>query len=187
MTVHCIHLTRREDRLISITKQAEEQNFELQLWEGIYDKHYPKRGICMSHKKIIRYAREEKLPYIICMEDDCRFSATGAFDYYIKNMPEDFQLYCGCLYAGEIDSERRIKNGMSASHTLITVHSSFYDFVLSMPDNEHIDRYAGAQAFKYKYYLPPKFVCYQMNNFSDNLKKHMIYDRYHEKMEFYEG
>jgi hypothetical protein len=184
MTVHCINLEHREDRRASISKEALVQGFDIQFWKGIYDKKNPKKGICQSHKNIIRFAKEEKLSSVIICEDDCKFSDSGAFDYYVEKTPLDFDLYLGMLYVAQL-SGNRVTNGMSGSHTLYTVHEKFYDFYLSIPDDTHVDRYLGQFAFKQKYFVCFPMVVKQTGGYSDNLKRKMKYDDFHKKMSFF--
>lgn len=173
--VHCINLDKREDRLLAIAKEAKQQGFALMLWNGIDEpeRRYTKRAICQSHKRIVQYAKDNKLPYCVIAEDDIEFFAPGAFDYYIENIPDDYDLYCGTIFHGEVCPDtNRILNGMSATMTLYTVHSRFYNFILNeIPDDCHIDRFLGGFAFKYKYYVPPMLVCTQRQGYSDNLKQ----------------
>jgi hypothetical protein len=185
MIVHCINLEHREDRRASFNKEAFIQGFTPKFWNGIYDRRNPKRGICQSHKKIIKFAKEEKLDKIIIAEDDCKFTDKGAFDYYIQKMPVDFDLYLGMVYVAGMKGNL-ITNGMSGSHTLYTVHERFYDYYLSIPDDTHVDRYLGGVAFQHKYLVCFPMVCTQTNGmYSDNLKRSMTYQKYHEKMNLF--
>jgi len=178
--VHVINLEIREDRLLHAAKQAKAQGYAIRVWDAIYSPNRvgTKKAICQSHKKIIRYAQENNLPYVIIMEDDCKLFAEGAFQYYMDNMPKDFDLYCGTIFQGDV-KEGRVVNGMSATMTLYCVHKRFYNFMLNeVPDDCHIDRYAGDHAHRFKYFIPPLLVCTQTGGFSNNLKKEVYYDAY---------
>lgn len=186
--VHVLTLDKRTDRLLSVSQQAKKQGFGVYFHNGIdaEERKDTKKAICMGHKSIVQYAKDNNLPYIVAAEDDVIFFAEGAFKYYMDNMPKDFQLYCGVIYNGEVDNEFRIKNGMSGTHTLITYHNSFYDFILNeMPDDCHCDRYAGDFAWKYKYYVCNPMVCEQSGGWSDNIKMNMKYDVYLEGKSLY--
>jgi hypothetical protein len=184
-TVHCINLPKREDRRNAFSHQSAIQGFDTRFWNGVYDKKSPKRGICKAHKQIISFAKEERLSSIIVAEDDCRFTDMGAFDYYIQNIPQDYDLYLGMVYVAQVENGV-VKNGMSGSHTLYTVHERFYDFYLSAPDDVHIDRYLGSFAWHKKYVVCSPMVCTQTNgSYSDNLKCKVNYDKYHQGMNLF--
>lgn len=173
--VHCINLDKREDRLLLIAKEAKRQGFALMLWNGIDEPSLGavKKAICLSHKQIIRYAQQHRLPYVIIAEDDLMMFGEGAFQYWIDNKPKDFDLYCGTVFDGEVCPDtNRIKNGMSATMSLYMVHSRFYHVILNdIADDSHIDRSLGMLAHKYKYFVPPLLVCSQHQGFSDNRKQ----------------
>lgn len=183
-TVHTINLFKREDRLLSISKQAKEQHFALYVWEGVIEQR-PFIGIGKAHRQIIKYAKEQGLKYVTVCEDDCAFTSLNAFDYYMAKKPEDFDLWLGMIYAGEI-KDGRIMNGFSGL-TLYTVHERFYDEFLATDPNDHLDRFLGNSAFKNKYYVCEPFVCHQTGGMSDNFRKEMNYKVYHDKMNFYVG
>ena len=186
MIVNCINLEKREDRLLSVSKQAKQQGFPVKFYEGISDKYLvPFKNISKAHKKIVQEAKDNSLETVTIMEDDCVFTAPNAFDYYVSKMPDDFDIFLGMIYAGEI-KEGRIMNGFSGL-TFYTVHNSFYDEFLAANPNDHLDRFLGNTAYKNKYYVCEPFVCYQSGGMSDNLRIKMDYKVYHEKMNFYVG
>jgi hypothetical protein len=186
--VHCINLQRREDRIVGIVNEAKQQGFAIRFWEGNDEpeRRYTKRAICQSHKRIVQYAKDNKLPYVLIMEDDCRFSAPGAFQYFIDSTPDDFDIFCALIYHGEVSEEFQIKNGMSGTMTLYRVHERFYNFILNeIPDDCHIDRELGGHAHRFKYFVSEPMVCFQSGGFSDNLKTTMYYDVYLEGKSLY--
>lgn len=175
----------RSIREQSFLKQIEEQNItDYKVWDGIYEKHDPKKGICMSHKRIISDAKANNLPYCLIMEDDCVFSAPGAFDYFLSHVPQEYDLFMGLIYHGEI-KESRVMNGFSGGITFYLVNEKFYDIILDMPDSAHLDREMGEICFKQKYFVCDPFVCFQMASFSENMRKKMDYSNYHSQMSFY--
>ncbi len=176
----------REVRERSFLKQIEEQGItDYKVWPGIFEPRDPKKGICMSHKQIIRDAKENNLPCCLIMEDDCIFSAPGAFDYFLSQVPEDYDLFMGLIYHGEI-RENRVINGFSGGMTLYLIHERFYDTALNnVADSSHIDRSFGEICFKHEYYVCNPFVVKQLGGYSENLKRSMSYQSYHENMEFF--
>lgn len=180
--VHTINLDKREDRLLSISKQAKQQGFALKIWRG-EEGDVPFKNINKSFRKIVQYAKDNGDHYAIIMEDDCVFHSFQSFDYFIKNMPVDFDLYLGMIYSGTVDENHRILNGYSGN-TLLCVHSRFYDEFLSAPADVHYDRWCGLHAFKRLYYVCHPYVCRQMNGYSDNRRQEGVYDIYLEGKEF---
>jgi hypothetical protein len=183
-TVHTINLSKREDRLLSIAKQAKQNGFAIKIWEGIEDeKKLIQTNVGNAHKQIVRFAKENNLPYIIICEDDIVFVDYGAFDYYISQMPEDYDLYLGMIYNGEIKNNK-ILNGFSGL-TLYTIHNRFYDYFLSASEGDHLDRWLGNTAYLNKYIVCDKFVCKQSNGYSDRRREKCNYDVYYLDMTFY--
>lgn len=166
----------REERVLSICQQSKEQGFACRFWEGIIDPRGGFAGINLSFKKIIRWAKENNLPMVTIGEDDLLFSAQGAWQYYLDNMPKKFDLYSGGIYSGQI-KDGRIMNGWSGN-TLTTFHSRFYDFFLSLPETDHIDRRMGNHCFEKMFMVCEPAVVYQLEGYSDNhrrLTKHAGY------------
>jgi len=168
----------REERETSFIKQIQEQGItDYKVWDGIYEKHDPKKGICMSHKRIIQDAKDNNLPCCLIMEDDAVFSAPGAFDYFISQIPEDYDLFMGLIYVGTV-KDYRVMNGFSGGVTLYVVHERFYDFVLDLPDSCHIDREMGLNCFDKLYLVCNPEVVFQKGGFSDNTRTKQYYDTY---------
>lgn len=178
--VNVINLPKRIERLESFKEQAKEQGFKYQVWEGVIDLAAVFRGICNAHKNIIRYAKATKQKMVFIAEDDCVFLGAGAWDFYLSQMPEEFDLYLTMIYEGKIDENNRVvKDPLSFSGlTCYCVHESFYDVFLSINDMDHIDKKIGSLADKYKFYVCPQFVAKQLNGYSDQKKRDCKYDHY---------
>ena len=188
--VHCLTLAHADERILSISRQAMNQGFALYFHEAIFaeERKHTSKAITQGHKKIIQYAKDNKLESIIVCEDDIFFYGDDnkEFQYFIDNTPTSYDLYLGCIYQGTVDENNRVLNGMSGSHSLLKIHSRFYDFILDMPDNCYQDRYCGDFSFKYEYYVCPKIVCGQMPGYSYHLKnKHNGYEVYLEQRKVY--
>lgn len=181
--VHCINLWKREDRLLSIAKQAKEQGFALLVWEGIETEKTPAQNINKAHKRIVQWAKDNKQKRVCICEDDCIFSSPNAFKYFISQIPESYDLFFTMLYSAQI-TDNRLMNGFSGL-TCYMVHERFYDFFLSLPDHVHIDRWLGTFCHEKEYYVVEPYVAKQMGGFSDNLQRNMMYTVFEEKMVFY--
>jgi len=171
--IHIIHLRNTDysnERFNSFTKEMHEQGIEhYKVWDGIHDANRV-RGISRAHKQIVQYAKDNGLPEICIAEDDLCFLANGAFDYYLHNKPTEFSIYMGGLSNILKREEDYITDfrGM----TLYTVHESFYNRFLSIPETVNID--AGLKGLG-KYYLCSKVVCSQRAGFSYHKKRHKDY------------
>lgn len=176
-------LRSREERVLSVCQQSKEQGFAVRFWEGIIDKRGGYIGINQSFKKIVRWAKENNEPMVCIAEDDIQFSAPGAWSYYLDQMPEVFDIYSGGIYSGQVDGNR-IMNGYSGN-TLITVHENFYDFFLSLTDEDHLDRRLGNHCFEKLYLLCKPFVVFQSQGYSDNHRRMTSHNAFVEKMNLF--
>ncbi len=165
MKAHVIHLPEAEHRLHNLMKQVHEQKFDVVLETAFKHLEFPFMNVNASHKAIVRNAFHEDLPMVLIMEDDVCFSAPGAFDYFIQNIPEDFDVYLSSVYNGEIDPVTNTVQDFAGMHCYI-VHSRFYLDFLNVSDNAHIDRALAAARGKYVVCNP--FVAYQMDGYSYN-------------------
>lgn len=183
--IHILHLPHRTDRAISFKKQMTEQGIDS--WEvcmGIVVPQMPFLGINMAHKRIIEIAKAKGLDKVTVMEDDVIFSAPGAWEYYVDNEPESYDIYFGSVYDATI-KDNRIMFGFSAL-SLYTVHSRFYDEFLGMKEMNNLDKELGRFAYKNQYMVAPEFVCYQSGGFSDHQQKEIDnYDKYHLGIKFF--
>lgn len=173
--LHVIHLPNdplyqhREEREKSFKKQFLEQGItNYKVWDGIYNPNNTIKAISQAHKKIIKYAKDNNLPNIFVAEDDIRFTRPGAWDYFIKNVPDDCDMFLGHVYYGKWDDKGKLI-GPFASMTLYCVNSKFYDYFLSVSEIEHIDLMMNA-AYRYDIRVCLPMVCGQNDGWSDNSK-----------------
>jgi hypothetical protein len=174
MELHIIHLKERKDRAQLLNIELIKQNItNYTIWEGIPDKESPKRGIAKAHKQIIEWACNQNLPSVLIAEDDIKFTAKKAFEFFIKNEPEDFDLYLGGITYGSINPDNSV-NDFAGTH-LYKINQNFYSTFLSLSEKEDIDR---SLANKGKFIVCNPFVAIQQNGFSDNQKRYQNYDLY---------
>lgn len=183
--IHIIHLRNTDysnDRLNSFTKEMNEQDIsQYKVWDGIHDANRV-RGINRAHKQIVQYAKENQLPEVCIMEDDCVFLGKGAFEYYLQNKPTSYDLWLGGISNRLKIQEDHITDfrGM----TLYTAHEKFYDVFLSVPETVNID--AGLKGLG-KYFLCPKIVCSQRAGYSYHKKRHKDYSHLLKQYETFNG
>lgn len=184
-TVHVINLPKREDRLLSFCNQMRIIAAPFQIWSGIEGNLTPAQNINIAHKQVIKYAKENNLPRCIVSEDDCVFTHPDSYKYFLSQIPDSYDLFFGMLYAAEI-KDNKVLNGFSGL-TLYCVSERFYDYFLSTPDNVHLDRNLGMVCHEKEYYVCAPYICKQSGGYSDNMREHMNYRVYEEKMTFYNG
>ena len=160
----------REERALSIVEQSKKFGFAVRFWPGNYDETVFRCGnISRAFKQIIRYAKQMNLRMVTIAEDDMKFTSAGAWQYYLDNLPDDFDIYSGGIYHGQL-LENRIVNGYSGN-TLITVHERFYDFFLQADEKQHLDNWLGNFAFEKRYIVCLPFVVRQIGGYSENKKR----------------
>lgn len=176
------------ERHSNLLIQLQEQNItEYTIIQGEYDPINTKKSINIGHKKIVKIAKDLGLKSVNIMEDDCVFTSKNSWQYFLSQIPADYNLFTALIYNGEVDNENRIKNGMSGTHTLYNLHNSMFDFVLSQPDDVHCDRHAGQFACDFKYYVCNPMCVIQRGGYSFNLAKTMYYDEYLRDKVMYNG
>lgn len=164
--VNVINLEARTDRMEHFHQQALEQNFGYRVWPGILCQGDNKRGINLAHRQIVKYAKDNELPYVIICEDDVNFFAPNAFKYFIDNIPQDYDTFHSMIYVGTIQDNRIVS--VFSGMTMLAINSRFYDFFLSLPESIHIDRELGLYATQFKFMVCDQFVAEQIPGKSDN-------------------
>lgn len=186
MTLNILHLRGTEyseGRYNSFMKELAEQEItDYKIWDGIYDGANRRRGINLSHKKIVRDAKERGLPEVCICEDDIVFLSKGAFDFFIQNKPVEYSLYLG----GISNILKREKDYITdfRGFTLYFVHASFYDQYLSTPDDIDID---SAMKGRGRFYLCDRVVCSQKPGWSYHRRKNVDYSRLLRQYNTYKG
>jgi hypothetical protein len=172
MVLNIIHLPHRTDRLKLLEQELVEQNIsQFQIWDGVVHESNPQKGISQAHKQIVKYAKEANLSEVLIAEDDLHFTSKGAFDYFIKSKPVDYDIFLGGILDGVVNVDNTIDD--FSGTTLYIVNSQFYDVFLSVPENINIDR---ALRHRGKFIVCNPLVATQHNGFSDNIRQFCVYD-----------
>lgn len=165
-----IIIRNREERVLSIAEQSKKHGFAVRFWPGNYDSDKLRcQNISKAFKQIVRYAKEKKLKSITIAEDDAILTSKNAWQYYLENIPDEYDIYSGGIYSGQLNGNR-IVNGYSGN-TLITVHNKFYDFFLTADEKQDLDNWLGNWAFEKTYIVCLPFVVKQIGGWSDHKKK----------------
>lgn len=173
----------RVQRILSVAEQSKKYNLEVRFWEGPTDEKISAVNINKAHKRIVADARERRLPYCCIAEDDFVLSGEGAWEYYLENIPEDYDLYLAGIYSGQI-KDGRIMNGWSG-FTMYIINFRFYDFFLNINPQDHIDRALGNFCFEKMYWVVEPFCVYQLEGYSDNHRRATSHGAYLEKMKLF--
>lgn len=166
MEINIISLPKRQDRREAIVKQMEHQGCSYKFWDGVTGK-VAKTNISRAHKKIVAWAREQNLECCCIAEDDLQFCGSGAWQYFLDNMPTDADVYVGSYYSGSHDGNFVVTGFRGL--TLYIIFQKAYDKFLSLPETMHID---GALAISgAKIVVCDKFVCRQAPGYSDQRRR----------------
>lgn len=166
MKINILHTSNRMDRYESFTYQLKEQNItDYKIWEGIVDRQMSFRGICLSHKMMVLDAKARGEKELLVMENDCKFFDIGAFQYFMDNKPEDFDMYLGNIFDGHIKEDNTVHT--FSGLTLYIIHERFFDKFLSVKNESNIDREIGGMG---KFVVCNPMVCTQIGGLSCNTK-----------------
>lgn len=181
--INIIHMPDRADRMEILLVELKNQKINnFNLWDGVHDQESIIKGINKAHKQIVQYAKDEGLKEVIIAEDDIKFLGEGAYDYFIENKPQDFDIYLAGIFLGIINDDNIVKEftGM----TLYIVAERFYDIFLNSDNDKHIDH---ALSNKGLYKVCNPFVAIQHNGVSDNQKCYCNYDIIFENRNLYKS
>lgn len=183
--INVINLFHREERLISFCNQMRIQKTAFRIWNGIESFHTSAENVSAAHKQIIRWAKEKNMSRVCVFEDDAIFSHEKSYEYFLSQVPEVYDIFFCMLYNGEI-KEGKVLNGFSGMTGYI-VHEKAYDYFLSIPDTQHIDRGLGERCFEKEFYVCLPYIARQSGGYSSNLKMQMNYQEIEKNMTFFEG
>lgn len=158
--LNIIYDSRRSEKYEPLMNElAEQRIMNYKIWDCIMLPSIVD-SISESHKMIVRQALENGDEYCFIAEDDLMFSCKGAWDYYLKNMPNKFSLYLACTYVTPIS------NNIVCGFHLYCIAKDFYQQFLDVPIGQHIDTYMNELKGDYKFCYP--FPALQRAGFSAN-------------------
>lgn len=161
MIINILTLEGSEQRQKALIPRLEEQGVQYEWNYGIIDKMIPFAGISRSHKSIVRKARSRKDKMCCIAEDDIVFTAPGAWQHFLNNMPEDFDLYLGGISNGHIALNNTCKDFRGLF--LYIIHERFYDTFLEIQEKQNID---AELANKGKYIVCNPFAAIHADGYS---------------------
>lgn len=167
------------DRYEPLIQELKLQNIvDYEIWPCII-KSDVVSSINASHKMIVREAKEKGEKEACIAEDDLMFTCRRAWDFYLKNKPDSFDIYLACSYVVPIDYKK-----ICGFHLYI-VHERFYDKFLSIPDDVHIDTYFDTVEGEYVFCHP--FPALQRPGWSSNNKAKANYNSILRPEDIYKG
>lgn len=171
--IHIIHLPNdskyphREEREKSVIYQMEIEKCQYKFWPGIVEK--PRKvGINKAHRQVVQWAKDNNQESITIAEDDLLWYGSGAWKYYLDNMPKEYDLYLSSYYNSVKADENNIIKAFSGL-TLYTVSSRYFDKFLSIPGKNHIDTELSIMGGKFV--VSPLFVTKQMVSYSEQRQR----------------
>lgn len=178
MKLNIIFDARMIDRYEPLIDELKRQNItDYEIWPCIMLKDVVS-SINASHKMIVRDAKEKGLAMVAIAEDDIYFPAQDGWKYFLKSIPEIFDIYLACTYITPIDQKQVV------GFHLYIVHERFYDKFLSVKDDIHIDTAMnglGDMQFCYP------FAALQRKGFSSNNKTICDYSLVLKDEDIYKG
>lgn len=154
-------------------------------WDCIMDKDSVVKSINASHKMIIKYAKDNKLPFVCVAEQDLQFTCDKSWEYFLRQMPKDFDVYLGCSYIKNAIPNSDVVDNMICGFHLYIVNERYYDAFLSVPDDQHIDTAIGDLKGKFIFCKP--FVALQRSGFSSNNNAIVNYNAVLNEEDIYKG
>lgn len=148
--VNIIHKPDRHDRAILFKSELMKQGItDFQVWRATTNEKTTNANISKSHKKIVEWAKENKLPEVCIAEDDFYFPSEHGFKYFLSKKPKSFDIYLSGIYVGsnKISESNNIIKRFSGLHFYI-VHSRFYNLFLEADESQGLDNALGEMAIK---------------------------------------
>ena len=188
---YIINLIKRKDRYNHIINEFNDFNINLYFMDA-FEENNGVIGCKKSHLYLINYAKKNNLPYIIVVEDDFLLNPTINKQqmYEILNILttnyDKFEIFNGSptfwdkrYSLNEIKKSKSfindfyfITNGQKTTFIIYT--NLMYDKILnelnSYDEKYHIDQYIANNYIQLCY---KKYICYEINNYSDIANKNV--------------
>lgn len=149
-TINIIHKPDRVDRNVLFKQEMLRQGItDFQVWRATTSKPTVNANISESHKSIVRWAKEHKLPEVCIAEDDFYFPSDYGYKYFLSKKPKSFDIYLSGVYVGsnKLTETNTIIKRFSGLHFYI-VHSRFYNLFLEADESQGIDNALGDMAIQ---------------------------------------
>ena len=139
---------------------------DYEFWPGVFKYDSVKQNVNAAHRQIVEYAQLAEWPEVAIAEDDVKFFGEGAWQFFLDNKPDDYDLYLSSVYVGDLKVDDTVEH--FCGFGLYIVNQRFYDKFLAVDKHEHIDR---AMKGKGKFVVCNPFVAEQYDGHSSNTGK----------------
>lgn len=180
IVAYIINLKHRVDRYNHMIEEMKKIPISYEFVDGIIDET---KTCFQSQKKCIRLAKENKLPYVLVLEDDAVFTE-NVIDVFQKTFKEiqTFNWDMFFLGANLQSPAKRVSDsvlqltGAYAAHSYV-VHERFYDTILNLPHICEMDVHYHNLMPKHNIYMCDPMVAYQLPSYSDLQDGHRDYNQ----------
>ena len=177
---YCIHLPHRTDRLAHlIALQDKNPALQIHLVDAVHSPGAGWKGCLQSHQAVVRYAKDNRLPYILVLEDDCdllvsptefQSALLAAIDYLTTTPSVQIVSGCGNLItwsASVVGSRGGLR--FLTSPDIRTAHCIFYsasayDTLLAFQETDAFDVQMNQCSIVFTY----PYLATQLPGYSDN-------------------
>ena len=193
--IYYINLKERIDRKKHVESELDKLCWNYKRFDAVKAKS-GRVGCSMSHLKLLRMAKKDKLPYIVIIEDDIQFKDVELFKKLFNNFMDSKLEYDVFLLAGNLRhpavkiTENIIRAYRSFTTTGYIVKSHYYDKMIKniqeglnrllLNDNNGInaiDTYLMKLQLIDRWYISYPRTVTQKPDWSDIEKKEVNYDK----------
>lgn len=153
-----------------IINEMVQQRQECRFFYGERAQYRVENGISRGFKAIVRW-HQSKFPNEPCwiVEDDTKFIHPKSCEYFLSQIPSDYDLFLASISGGNID-ENNITNDFSGFQCFL-IHPRFFHTFLMVSEQKDIDRemttrHEGKIIPKGKFVVCDKFVAVSHNVYS---------------------
>ena len=170
LTAYIINLKHRTDRYNHMLTEIKKLPVSYEFIEGIID---DTKTCFQSQKKCIQLAKENKLPYVLVLEDDAIFTE-DSIEILTKTFNEIQTLNWDMFFLGANLQSTAIRisdsllkiTGAYAAHAYM-VHERFYDVILNLPHVCEMDVHYHNLMLTNNIYMCDPMIAYQLPSHSD--------------------
>lgn len=181
MIIYVLHDLRRPDEEWRLCmEELERQGIRNYImYPAVVNGNTVYQSINWSHKNIVSEAKHKNLPEVCIMESDVLFPAADGWKYFLRDMPEDFDIYLAGQYMHNMEPFRT--NSLFSHHhsvnTIVGFHcyivkARYYEQFLSVPDDGHVDCLQTGGTYRVCY----PFAAIQRPGWSANAKGNVDYN-----------
>jgi hypothetical protein len=163
LVARVISLPHRTDRRTHFALQAMAQGIAHRFVDGL-KMDTPAAGINEAHRACVAAAKANGEPFALVMEDDAWFPARDGYAHFMRQMPQEFDLYLGGVYGRPEDADG-VCTWFNGLHCYV-VAARFYDTYLAIDPSTHIDHALRGLG---RYVVCRPYACMQLSDHSDNV------------------